>query len=525
MKREAIMALLGELLQRRGISDQLDGQEPSLRQLIEDFIAIRDFTHAISNGDLTQNLELKGFWAGALKALQANLRHLTWQARMVASGDYSQHVDFMGDFSIAFNTMIRRLEQAEENERKYIQALKESEQKYRLIAENTDDVILLMDRELGVRYISPSIEKLLGYTAEEFQQLPLAERVLPLMESTLKSLLNPEQLSQTQLPVLLELEQRCKNGKLIWMESLISIVKDDTGQFSGFLCVTRNITIRKQTENLLQRSYVRKQRNDFFNQLLQGSPGSEAEIYAAALRLGIQLYPRFAVLFLDIEHDQTGQEGSEGLRQKQQTIDTVLDMLNTPDGSVIAWEASTGIGILHYLPVMADRKIQELAIANGYAHRVLAAFPDSPIRIGISDYFDGMLEFTRRFEHAQTAVTAGRVLVPQELVCHFEDCGVYQVITGFAMTEEACLFVERTLGRLIHYDRLNGTNLILTLEKILAGPNTKEVARQLFVHHKTIAFRKQRIEQILNVSLDSADTRLLLEMALRLQKIAQIYVI
>jgi two-component system sensor kinase len=47
--------------------------------------------------------------AGALKALQANLRHLTWQTQMIARGDFSQRVDFMGEFSESFNTMVLSL--------------------------------------------------------------------------------------------------------------------------------------------------------------------------------------------------------------------------------------------------------------------------------------------------------------------------------------------------------------------------------------------------------------------------------
>ena len=520
---EKISLLFNELLQKRGLTTGIDSQEnPVIKQLVEDFMVIRDFTHAISNGDLSQNLEIKGFWAGALKALQANLRHLTWQAKMVESGDYSQHVAFMGDFSIAFNTMIRRLEQAEENEKKYIQALEESEQKYRLIAENTDDVILLMDENLNVTYVSPSIEKLLGYHADEFRQLPVSERVLPLMETTLRNLLKTGDLYQSQNPMLLELEQRCKNGNLIWMESLISIARNDQGVFSGFLCVTRNITIRKQTENLLQRSYIRRQRNSFLNDLLNGLVGSETETYAAALRMGIQFPRQFSMYFLELEVFNLSDDNSEALRQKQRILDTILDMLNAADHSTIAWEAATGIGILQRLPIQSDRKTQELVAAKVYANRVQAAFPDIQVRIGISDYFDSITYFARRFNHAKSAVTAGRVLAPNEVICHFEDCGVYQVMTSFAATEEADLFIEKNLGPLIAYDQLNGTDLVFTLEKILAGPSIKEVANQIFVHHKTIAFRKQRIEKILNVMLESADTRMLLGTALRLQKIAQL---
>lgn len=49
--------------------------------------------------------------AAPLKALHASLKHLTWQTQQVAKGDYQQRVDFMGDFSAAFNTMTKQLEQ------------------------------------------------------------------------------------------------------------------------------------------------------------------------------------------------------------------------------------------------------------------------------------------------------------------------------------------------------------------------------------------------------------------------------
>lgn len=48
-----------------------------------------------------------------LKNLHANLNHLTWQAKQVAAGDYSQHVSYLGEFSEAFNTMTDQLRERE----------------------------------------------------------------------------------------------------------------------------------------------------------------------------------------------------------------------------------------------------------------------------------------------------------------------------------------------------------------------------------------------------------------------------
>ncbi|MDR0818708.1 MAG: diguanylate cyclase [Oscillospiraceae bacterium] len=53
--------------------------------------------------------------AAQLKSLHASLRHLSWQAREVARGDYKQRVDFMGEFSESFNTMIAQLRRHHES--------------------------------------------------------------------------------------------------------------------------------------------------------------------------------------------------------------------------------------------------------------------------------------------------------------------------------------------------------------------------------------------------------------------------
>jgi diguanylate cyclase (GGDEF)-like protein len=116
---------------------------------------MRRFVIAIVEGDLSLPLRHKGFFFGTLKALQANLKHLTWQTQMIAQGDFSQRVDFMGDFSQAFNTMVNTLDETmrslreKEIELKKINdsllqeiavrkatetALKESEEQYRLLS-------------------------------------------------------------------------------------------------------------------------------------------------------------------------------------------------------------------------------------------------------------------------------------------------------------------------------------------------------------------------------------------------------
>lgn len=164
-----VVKLLGDTLHARTLPEALPelfiGCAP-LQKLFNDLIAIRSFVLAVANGDLSQTLPIKGYLGGALKTLQAHLAHLTWQTKMIASGDFSQRVDFMGEFSCAFNSMVERLEETvkkfteKEAElsllnkelRKEIEvrkitedALRQSEERYRLLS-LTDPLTELYNR-------------------------------------------------------------------------------------------------------------------------------------------------------------------------------------------------------------------------------------------------------------------------------------------------------------------------------------------------------------------------------------------
>ncbi|MGD9975167.1 MAG: GGDEF domain-containing protein [Desulfatirhabdiaceae bacterium] len=79
--------------------------------LYKTLLEVRHAIMAIASGDLMYPIHMKGYVPGAIKGMQASLRHLSWQTKAIASGDYSQRVDFMGEFSEAFNTMVMQLDE------------------------------------------------------------------------------------------------------------------------------------------------------------------------------------------------------------------------------------------------------------------------------------------------------------------------------------------------------------------------------------------------------------------------------
>ena len=151
-------------------------------------------------------------------------------------------------------------------------ALSESEERYRLISENTADLISIMDMNMHFTYVSPASMRLLGLTVEEA------------MERTLEQVLTPESLrlglsvfeeemelenSGTADPDrmrILELEEYKKDGSTIWMEVSLTFLRDKDKKPVEILMVSRDITERRQAEEVIQQSEKR------FKTLYQESP-------------------------------------------------------------------------------------------------------------------------------------------------------------------------------------------------------------------------------------------------------------
>jgi PAS domain S-box-containing protein len=129
------------------------------------------------------------------------------------------------------------------------QALIDSEARYRILAENTNDIIQRLNIDYRVEYMSPSIRQL-GYEPEFFLGRESMSIVHPDQQETLRRRREDVLLGRSVPP--LEVGVFSASGELVWLESNISPIRDASGVVTGVVNVMRNITERKAAEAALR---------------------------------------------------------------------------------------------------------------------------------------------------------------------------------------------------------------------------------------------------------------------------------
>jgi PAS domain S-box-containing protein len=138
------------------------------------------------------------------------------------------------------------------------EALRESEERHRLLAENVSDVIWTMDLNLHHTYFSPSVQRMRGFSVEEAVAQMLEETVTPESYELAQTVLAEELALEAQghgdphRSRTVELELRCKDGSTLWTEITVTFLRDSAGRATGLLGVTRDLTERKRMQQQLE---------------------------------------------------------------------------------------------------------------------------------------------------------------------------------------------------------------------------------------------------------------------------------
>jgi PAS domain S-box-containing protein len=139
---------------------------------------------------------------------------------------------------------------------------------FRVIVNNSPDMIWIRDLNFNMVYISPTIQRLKGFTVEEAMNRRLKENVTP---ETFKDFINilREELALEKDPQSdktrrrrFESDEICKDGSIIHTESIASFIRDENGTATGILGITRDITEQQGVHVQLQTARKRAEESD-----------------------------------------------------------------------------------------------------------------------------------------------------------------------------------------------------------------------------------------------------------------------
>jgi PAS domain S-box-containing protein len=171
------------------------------------------------------------------------------QGRVVCQSD--GHVVLFGT-----TTDITERKQAEE-------ALRESEARFRFLTAGMKDVLWTVDLDLNITYVSPSVEKVLGFTVEERMKQSVQEQLTPAsLQDALDRLADELTFDGEREPgrhMLMELHYYHKNGSIRCLETDLSFIRPELGRPVGIQGMSRDITERKRSEEALKHRLLYEQ--------------------------------------------------------------------------------------------------------------------------------------------------------------------------------------------------------------------------------------------------------------------------
>lgn len=253
-------------------------------------------------------------------------------------------------------------------------ALAQSEERFRMLATSSLDLVRIHEVDGKPTYCSPSVERILGYTPEEMLALSALTLGhpddLPKMRQTLVDI-QREGVQSTVLVYRL----KAKDGRYRWVETHTNPVRDERGTLLRFYTVARDVTERVELEHKLEHAAVTDELTGLLNRR------GFLMIAGQEHRVAIRQHHGIAVIFADLDglktiNDQLGHEhGDAAIRQLAEILRTTLR-----DSDVIARLGGDEFAALAY---NVDGPKLESVLARVRA-AVAAAPPTGPYALAVS---------------------------------------------------------------------------------------------------------------------------------------------
>lgn len=216
-------------------------------QLVEKLGELNTFANDLGNGKLDCETPRRNVLVSPLKQLHANLRHMAWQTKQVAQGDFNQQVNFLGDFAESFNSMIQSL-----REKSIAEAdLKKSERQYRVVFDKSPLGMAHVNRYGEFLLVNRAFAKLVDYPEESLLEMGIAGITpydhLQSSHEMVQRLFHEKADSLTY-----DIQFLPRGKEPIWVRINSTIIRDEHRKIPYVLSIIQDINQQKLLEQQIQ---------------------------------------------------------------------------------------------------------------------------------------------------------------------------------------------------------------------------------------------------------------------------------
>lgn len=313
-------------------------------------------------------------------------------------------------------------------------------------------------------------------------------------------------------------------GYLLVWEHNRSFRLEDLQTFEQATIISALELIKQKSIRQVERRYL----IDFVHDLLTGQISESEIILQRAQAVGWDLEGPHAVMFLDIDHfhhfyieDNPNNRLVAILEELERTTEQISRILNKrskvcriSDSVVMFWPVNLDRGQEHV-------KQWTIKIGRQLIQNINQSLEHISVSMGIGRAQLDPSGLYRSWLQAKEALEIGRQIHDGGHMWHFDELGIYRILTNLRESAEIKRFRKEILGGLLSYDEERGSDLVHTLETYFE--NNQEMSRtadHLHIHYNTLRYRLRRIEEIVGSFRDDPWLRLSIHMALRLHRMS-----
>lgn len=254
---------------------------------------------------------------------------------------------------------------------------------------------------------------------------------------------------------------------------------------------------------------------DFLDDLLSGTYPSEEAMLARARWMGHDLGRPYVLLAVSLEEQADRATGSQRMQAADVVRTEVLRL--TPGALLRERQDRLAVALPRTNPPTSE---EALELAERLRRRLASLLASGHVTIGVGRHHPGIAGLGLSYREAEQALAIGRALLGGDRSVHFEHLGVQRLLFQLRDNPELASFYDDLLGKLQAHDERQGAELVNTLEAFFeCHGNHVRTAQRLHLHRNTLLYRLDRARNVLGVELDDAETRLALQVALKIGRV------